>query len=124
VVKLYLLGTPRIERDGTDAGLGLHKAQALVAYLAVEGQPQRRDSLAALFWPENDQSGARANLRRCLYRVKQSLGEELLEVGQETVEIAPRADLWVDACEFQRSLEKWLPATDAPLDSLDPECQA
>ena len=36
---------------------------ALLIYLAVNGDVQRRDTLATLFWPDTDQSRARASLR-------------------------------------------------------------
>ena len=57
-LSLYLLGPPRLELDGQPLDIGRRKAVALVAYLAVTGQGQRRDTLAALFWPEFSQSRA------------------------------------------------------------------
>ncbi len=39
-------------------------ALALLAYLAVTRQSHSRESLAALFWPDYDQSRAHAYLRR------------------------------------------------------------
>ena len=45
---LYLLGSPRIERDGAPLEVDTRKALALVAHLAVTGQPQTRDALAGL----------------------------------------------------------------------------
>ena len=63
---LFLLGSPRIERDGEPVHIPRRKAVALLAYLAVTGQTHRRDALATLLWPEHDQSHARAGLRRAL----------------------------------------------------------
>ena len=45
---LYLLGAPRIERDGVPIRLDRRKATALLAYLAVTGVRHRRDSLVNL----------------------------------------------------------------------------
>ena len=53
---LFLMGSPRIERDGIVLNVDTRKATALIAYLAVTKQPQSRDSLAALLWPEYDQT--------------------------------------------------------------------
>jgi len=62
------------------------KATALIAYLAVTGQPQARDSLAALLWPDADAERARGALRRTLSTLRTGLGGEELHV--EGVRIA------------------------------------
>jgi DNA-binding SARP family transcriptional activator len=56
------------------------KATALVAYLAVTGQPQARDSLAALLWPDAEAERARGALRRTLSTLRSGLGGEELRV--------------------------------------------
>jgi DNA-binding SARP family transcriptional activator len=44
--------------------LGSHKAEALLAFLALSGgRPQPRDKLAALLWPEATDERARHSLR-------------------------------------------------------------
>ena len=71
------------------------KARALLAYLAVEGdRPHRRDTLAALLWPEWDDAGARSNLRLALHRLRQTidaadpqLAEALFLTDRETVQV-------------------------------------
>ncbi|HEX8034295.1 MAG TPA: hypothetical protein VF510_10630, partial [Ktedonobacterales bacterium] len=63
---LRLFGTPRIECDGSPVVVDTRKALALLAYLALTRQQQSRDTLAALLWPDYDQSHARATLRRTL----------------------------------------------------------
>jgi hypothetical protein len=50
-----LLGPPRVERDGVPVEVDTRKAIALLAYLAVNGQGQNRDTLAGLLWPEYHQ---------------------------------------------------------------------
>ena len=45
---LYLLGPPRIERDGVPISIHRRKAVALLAYLAVSGGRHSRDALATL----------------------------------------------------------------------------
>jgi DNA-binding SARP family transcriptional activator len=84
---LYLLGSPRIERDGERVDIRRRKAIALLAYLAVMGGSHSRDALATLFWPEYDQSGARAGLRRVLASSKKSLGEGWLEIDRESASL-------------------------------------
>ncbi len=122
-VELYLLGTPRLERDGKELNPGLRKATALLAYLGVNGQPQSRDRLAGLLWPESDQSAARANLRRTLYRIKKAIGGDILQVSGEVLAIAAEADFWLDASEFRRCAAQGLPP-DSPVDALSQAGQA
>jgi predicted ATPase/DNA-binding SARP family transcriptional activator/Tfp pilus assembly protein PilF len=101
---LYLLGSPRVERDGQAVHIGRRKALALLAYLAVEGGSHRRDTLATLLWPEYDQSGARADLRRTLSLLRRVLGQEWLLADRETARLDPDADLWLDVHQFRQLL--------------------
>ncbi len=103
-LKLFLLGPPRVERDGLPISIGRRKAIALLAYLAVTGQPHSRDALAALFWPEADQSRARATLRRVLSDLNKALGETWLETENETVTLGHRERVWLDVTVFQTRL--------------------
>lgn len=77
---LKLLGPPRIERGGRAVEMDTRKATALVAYLAVTGQPQARDSLAALLWPDAETERARGALRRTLSTLRTGLGGDELRV--------------------------------------------
>ena len=50
------------------------RLQSLLAYLVVESaQPQPRERLAALFWPDEPTAAARQNLRQALYQLRQLL---------------------------------------------------
>ncbi|HEX6797536.1 MAG TPA: AAA family ATPase [Ktedonobacterales bacterium] len=99
-----LLGPPRIERDGAPVGVDTRKAIALLAYLAVTGQPQRRDALAALLWPEYDQPHARATLRRTLSALAKALEGDQLDSARETIGLRAGAALRLDVDEFHRLL--------------------
>ena len=63
---LFTLGPPRLDHDGVPVPIRRRRVMALLVYLAVTGRTHRRDTLAALFYPEHDQSQARARLRRTL----------------------------------------------------------
>ena len=65
-LRLHLLGSSRLERDGAPLEFDTRKNVALVTYLAVTGQNHRRESLIALLWPELEPSRARGGLRRNL----------------------------------------------------------
>ena len=101
---LYLLGPPRLERDGQPIEITRRKAVALLAYLAVTGERHSRDSLAALLWPEYDHRRARADLRRTLSVLNRALDGEWLVTDQDMVGLNRQADFWLDMTYFQRRL--------------------
>ena len=55
-----------------------HKDALMLAYLAIEGPTPRR-ALAALLWPDVDAERSQANLRQRLFRLRRSLGFDLLQ---------------------------------------------
>lgn len=112
-IALFLLGSPQIERKGQPADTDRRKAVALLAYLAVTGQRHGREALAALFWPEADQSQALAYLRRTLWEINNMVGEGVLDVDRSSVGLATGSDLWLDVAEFGQ-----LTAVSATLDEL------
>ena len=101
-LNFYLLGAPRLERDGQPVEVDTRKAIALLAYLVVTGKPHTRDTLAALLWPEYSQSNARAALRRTLSALRKALDPEALEIGRDLVALASPTGLSCDLWEFQR----------------------
>ncbi|MCC6454492.1 MAG: AAA family ATPase [Caldilineaceae bacterium] len=108
-LKIALLGSPSIELDGERLELRPRKALALLAYLAVTGDSQPRDGLAALFWPETSQSEARAALSRRLSELSSQLDASWLESDRETIRLRARSDLghllWLDVEEFRQRLD-------------------
>ena len=100
-LELYLLGTPLIKLDSVPIQVDTRKAIALMAYLAVTGERHRRDALAALLWPDADQSRARAALRRTLSTVNKALAGFGLRVDRETIGLDWNADLWIDLVQFR-----------------------
>jgi predicted ATPase/DNA-binding SARP family transcriptional activator len=101
---LYLLGPPRIERDGIPLKLDRRKAMALAAYLAVTGQSRRRDSLVDLLWPDSDAGSGRAALRRTLFALNAAVGADWLDADREEIGLKPGTELWVDVDQFRRRL--------------------
>lgn len=66
------------------------KRFALLAYLAIGGSGgyHRRDTLAAMFWPDLDQFAARRALRNTLYHLRDALGEgAIVTRGDDAVSI-------------------------------------
>jgi DNA-binding SARP family transcriptional activator/predicted ATPase/pimeloyl-ACP methyl ester carboxylesterase len=100
-LRLYLLGNPRLERNDKPVAIARRKALALLAYLAATRQSHSRDELATLFWPDQNQSGARASLRRDLSSLKRVLGAHALIADQAQIGFNPEVDVWIDAEDFQ-----------------------
>ncbi len=100
---LYLMGAPRLEHSGGGVEMDTRKALALLAYLALAGS-QSRESLAVLFWPENDQASARGALRRTLSTLHKATQGILLDTGRERVQIRSGAPLWIDVMAFRQLL--------------------
>ena len=96
---LLLLGPPRIERDGELVEVDTRKALALAAYLALTRQRVGRDTLAALLWPDSDDS--RAALRRTLSVLNKALGEGGLTTDREHAGLNWEGDVWIDADRFR-----------------------
>ncbi|HEU5103218.1 MAG TPA: AAA family ATPase, partial [Roseiflexaceae bacterium] len=101
-LRLSVFGPPRLAYHDQPIELNLRKALALVAYLAVSGQPHSRDALATLLWPESDGREGRSRLRRTLHRLTQAIGADVLDSGPETLRISAHADLWLDSAAFRQ----------------------
>ncbi|HRW10470.1 MAG TPA: BTAD domain-containing putative transcriptional regulator, partial [Caldilineaceae bacterium] len=101
-IKLFVLGAPYLTIDGQVVEIPRRKALALLIYLAVSGEPQRRDTLATLLWPDDSQRAARAALSRHLSELRKIIGTDWLSVDQDIVALAD--GLWLDHNQFQQGV--------------------
>lgn len=99
-ISLYLFGPPRAEDAAHAITIRLQKEMALLVYLAETHRAHTRMALATLFWPELDQSGALAALRRALYQLKSDIGDNLLDVTPHMVSLHNNLALWRDTQHF------------------------
>ena len=106
-LKLFLLGSPRLERDGVPVDFARRKNVALLAYLAITGTSHARESLVTLLWPELDPSRARASLRRNLSVLRRTLGDDQLLTSGDAIGLDPAADLSVDVSHFHILIRAW-----------------
>ncbi|HET9604873.1 MAG TPA: BTAD domain-containing putative transcriptional regulator [Gemmatimonadales bacterium] len=109
MIELTLLGLHALRSpDGRDLSSlpAQPKRFALLAYLAIGGAGyHRRDSLAAMFWPDLDQFAARRALRNTLYHLREALGDGvIISQGDDAVAIDP-ALLTCDVIELGRAVE-------------------
>ena len=94
------------ERDCA-AVLRQPKRLALLTYLGCHhvGHHHRRDSLLAMFWPELDQSHARASLRRAIHFLRQALGNEVIENRGDEELLVPASVMTTDLTAFRQAIK-------------------
>lgn len=82
-MKINLLGGFRATRNGGEPiAFTSRKAQALMAYLAVEAdRAQSRETLASLLWGSTGEQRARHNLRQSLGKLRQAFGQVVVANG-------------------------------------------
>jgi DNA-binding SARP family transcriptional activator len=74
VLDISLLGEVRVAIDSSLVALRSSRVLALLGFLVVHrGAPQRREYIAAQFWPDSPESQARTNLRRELHALRAEL---------------------------------------------------
>jgi DNA-binding SARP family transcriptional activator len=111
--QILLLGGIRLVHAGSPlTQFPTDKSRALLACLALEaGKPQRRESLAALLWPDWPEDLARRHLRQAFYLLRQAiedhspnLADRLLLADRKTIELRAE-NLEVDALTLQRAFK-------------------
>jgi DNA-binding SARP family transcriptional activator len=109
---LCLLGPLHLTLDDQPvSGLAYDKVRALLAYLALETRPHRREALAELLWPEQEGAAARTSLRVALTSLRRALGDQtaqkpFLLISRETVQLNPASDYTLDVTAFTRLLRE------------------
>jgi adenylate cyclase len=87
--------------DGEPVGLTTKKAQALLAYLAVErARIHTRDQLATLLWSDRNDDRARHNLRQALSKIR-GFSDRIVQASGDCLAIDP-AGCAVDVIEFEK----------------------
>ena len=105
VFQLRFLGPVQIERDGERVrGFESRKALALLAYLAVGGQPVPRERLVDLFWEDKTEAQGRNNLNWVLHRLSTFL-PGCLQADRHTVQFlgeGAECTYWLDLDTFEK----------------------
>lgn len=82
------------------------KVRALLAYLVTEvDRPQRRETLAGLFWPERSEARARQNLSQTLLTLRHAIGDyqaspPFLRITPQTIQFNPASNYQADVTDF------------------------
>jgi DNA-binding SARP family transcriptional activator/predicted ATPase len=91
-LELRLFGHGVVLHDGEVVPLATKKALGLLAYLALSGRTTRQH-LAGLLWSEMPESAARNNLRKELFRLRETVLAEALEITTEAVTLHLESDV-------------------------------
>ena len=95
-----LLGAPQILKDGRPVFMPYVKMSAFLYYILVNKKVSRAE-IAGLLWPEENEQIARKNLRNAIYRLHQTLGDEVILSPTKSVLILNEAaDIELDVDRF------------------------
>ena len=106
-LSIRLWGPPAILLENEPVHIGRRKALALMAYLALNPQPQSRAALAELLWPAYAAADARAELRRALSTLTRAIGAQWFQIDRQTIALTPAALQQVDVNQFQQLLDRF-----------------
>jgi DNA-binding SARP family transcriptional activator/pimeloyl-ACP methyl ester carboxylesterase len=102
MLRLELLGTFAIARDGPIT-LRNKKAQALLAFLALNPGQHSRERLAGLLWPDSHDEAARQSLRQCVSGLRRDLAELPLAADHDQIAL-PSGTVATDVDDFNKAL--------------------
>ncbi len=119
---LVLLGAPYVDNDGETCDFLPERRFELLGYLAFRGGWVSRDELAFMFWPDQDNAGARRNLRWLLHSVRDFPEFAPIEAERDRV----RLTLPTDVHQFETAVreEKWKDAVALYRGALCPGLEA
>lgn len=111
MLAVRLFGAPDLRgRAGTDWEIHLpHRALSVLARLLLVRGNIGRDDIAFLLWPDEPEDEARANLRRAIYGITQTLpprAEPWIRATRTTLAWAGGPDASVDVIEYEELLEQ------------------
>ena len=106
-LELFLFGPPQLKQDGQLLKIDARKTVALLAYLAVSGASQSRETLCTLLWPDLEPRRAQNVLRRNLSTLNKTLDGQWLIVEQDLIRLDGETDVWCDVALFRRLVQNW-----------------
>jgi DNA-binding SARP family transcriptional activator len=94
-------------------GFEAPKVQELFCYLLLHRQHSlSRESLASLLWPDTTTAQSKKRLRQALWHLQSALGSQNEPVGDRVLLVEPdriqinaKADLWLDVKVFERTFD-------------------
>jgi len=110
---IFALGSPEVRLGGNRLAFPTRKTLALLIYLALEGDMQPREQLAALLWPEASPERSHASLRNTLGHLQTVLRKasgqaqtSYLSVANDSLGLNPDADIDFDLRTIEQAYEQ------------------
>jgi DNA-binding SARP family transcriptional activator/tetratricopeptide (TPR) repeat protein len=95
-----------VSPSGDDEPLSRRRRQlAVLAVLALNARPVRREQLVEMFWGDEDEDRARHSLSNALSSLRGCIGATAIAARQTDVGLSSDAPLGVDALEFSAACE-------------------
>jgi DNA-binding SARP family transcriptional activator/TolB-like protein len=107
-MRLHLLGTPSIDRDGEPlrGPVTQRHRLALLSLLSSAGaRGMSRERLLGYLWPESPEERGRRLLSESVYVLRRTLGAELISSDADVLCLTA-ASMWVDVVEFEGALAR------------------
>jgi DNA-binding SARP family transcriptional activator/tetratricopeptide (TPR) repeat protein len=108
-LELAFLGPPELRLLGRAVTLPTRKSLALLVFLAHEPGLHQREKLAAMFWPDNDETGGRTALRKALGFLNAALevdGFAALNVSRDALGFNLGADVHSDVLSLEAAAKR------------------
>lgn len=108
-LRINVFGALEILAAQKHVKISSEKSRLILPVLLMLGQKVGKEKLAALFWPDEDISDARHNLRQAIYRLKQDLSHaglnpDLIESGRDEVSLLDSSDWSSDLGEINQAM--------------------
>ncbi|WP_420642374.1 AfsR/SARP family transcriptional regulator [Candidatus Leptofilum sp.] len=106
-LQIALFDGIQVQFDDQPITLAYDKVRALLAYLLIEAnQPQRRERLVGLLWPEQPEKEARHSLSQALLKLRQAIdpNNDMIIANRHTVGLNPAAQFELDTAVFTTHL--------------------
>jgi predicted ATPase/DNA-binding SARP family transcriptional activator len=106
MLEIRLFGPPALTFGGEPLRFSAPpRTMALLVYVVLHPEPLLREQVAWAVWPDTDEDGARANLRRHLYLLRNTLPSSAvpwIRTDPRTIAWNAQANARVDVHEFER----------------------
>ncbi|MDO3721915.1 alpha/beta fold hydrolase [Marinobacter sp. chi1] len=111
--QLNVLGAPSLQQGSEVVRLKRKKSLALLCYLTLSNRMCSRDTLACLFWPDQDDQNSRMNLRSVVSDLNRVLGHNWAQLNGDSLGIHEQFPLITDLSAMEMALaEPVLPDLD------------